>query len=125
MIGIQTTTISWVLEFLGGAVVFLSYSLVKNRDECTDLITLLFVVSLDFIFIPASYLMISAKYMPRVLEQGWYTFLSTPLDISNRISPSRFEGLELHNINKGRESSDTAYEGSIHSISGSIAATER
>ena len=51
-IGIQTTTISWILEFLGGAIVLLSYSLVKDRDECTDLITLLLVVSLNFILIP-------------------------------------------------------------------------
>ena len=125
MIGIQTTTISWVLEFLGGAVVFLSYTLVQIRDECTDLITLLLVVSLNFIFIPASYLMIPAKYKQRVLEQGWYTFLSKPLNISNRISPSGLEGLQLHNINNGRESSATVHDGSIHSISGSIAATER
>ena len=89
-IGIQTTTISWILEFLGGAVVFLSYSLVQIRDECTDFITLLLVVSLNFIFIHASYLMIPPEYKQRVFEQGWNTFLSKPLNIWNRISPSRF-----------------------------------
>ena len=70
-IGIQTTTISWVLEFLGGAIVLLSYFLIEDRDELTDLITLLLVVCLNFILIPASYLMIPGKVKQHILEKGW------------------------------------------------------
>ena len=123
-IGIQTTTISWILEFLGGAIVLLSYSLVKDRDECTDLITLLLVVSLNFILIPASYLMIPAKYKQHIYEEGWYKSLTPHLHNSNKITPSRSIDLEHQNVSIDRESSATFHETPINSISGSIAATE-
>ena len=123
-IGIQTTTISWILEFLGGSIVLLSYSLVKDRDECTDLITLLCMVSLNFILIPASYLMIPAKYKQHILEKGWCKSITTPLHNSNRIFPSTSKDLEQPNMSIERESSATFHESSINSISGSIDATE-
>ena len=124
MIGIQTTTISWILEFLGGSIVLLSYYLVKDRDECTDLITLLFMVSLNFILIPASYLMIPAKYKQHILEKGWYKSLTTFLHNSNKIIPSRSIDLEHQNVSIDRESGATFHESSIKSLSGSIAETE-
>ena len=123
-IGIQTTTISWILEFMGGSIVFFSYCLVKDRDECTDLITLLFMVSLNFILIPASYLMIPANYKQHIYEKGWYKSLTRPLHNSNKIIPSRSIDLEQQNMSIERESSATFHESSINSISGRIAATE-
>ena len=123
-IGIQTTTISWILEFLGGSIVMLSYCLVKDRDECTDLITLLLVISLNYILIPASYLMIPAKYKQSIFENGWYKSLTTPLRNSNQIFPSRSKDLEQQNMSIERESSATFHESSINSISGSLAVTE-
>ena len=123
-IGIQTTTISWILEFLGGSIVLSSYCLVKNRDECTDLITLLLVIFLNYILIPASYLMIPAKYKESIFENGWYNSLTTSLPNSNKVFPSRSKDLEQQNMSIERESSATFHESSINSISGSIAATE-
>ena len=123
-IGIQTTTISWILEFLGGSIVMLSYCLVKNRDECTDLITLVLVISLNYILIPASYLMIPAKYKQSIFENGWYKSLTTSLPNSNKIFPSRAKDLEQPNMSIERESSATFHESSINSISESITITE-
>ena len=123
-IGIQTTTISWILEFLGGSIVLLSYYLVKDRDECTDLITLLSMVSLNYILIPASYLMIPAKYKESIFKNGWYKSITTSLPNSNKIFPSRSIDLEHQNMSIDRESSATFHESPINSISGSIEGTE-
>ena len=123
-IGIQTTTISWILEFLGGSIVFLSYCSVKDRDECTDFVTLLLVILLNYILIPASYLLIPAKYKQSIFENGWYKSLTPSMPNSNKIFPSRSVDLEQQNMSIDRESSATFHESPMNSISGSIAGTE-
>ena len=59
----QTTTISWALEFLAGFILMLTYILVEERDEFTDFMILLPVVCLNFILIPASYLMMLVSWL--------------------------------------------------------------
>ena len=86
-IGIQTTAITWVLEFSGGAILILNYYLIKDRDELTDFITLLLVVCLNFILIPASYLMIPAKCKQDILEKGWYKSLQILIHKPIRVGP--------------------------------------
>ena len=123
-IGIQTTTISWVLEFSGGAIVLLSYCLIEDRDELTDFITLLLVVCLNFILIPASYLMIPAKCKQDILEKGWYKSLQILIHKPIRIGPIWIVDLEVSYMNDAKESNDTTLRYPIHSISQDLAAEE-
>ena len=124
-IGIQTTTISWVLEFLGGAIVLLSYFVIEYRDELTDLITLLLVVCLNFILIPASYLMIPTKGRERILEKGWCKSLEMLLHNPIKVSPEGIVNLEMQDASNVEESSDTTSNNQIRSISGNLAGRDQ
>ena len=124
-IGIQTTTISWVLEFSGGAIVLLSYCLIKDRDELTDFITLLLFVCLNFILIPASYLMIPARCKQHILEKGWWKSLQMLVHKPIRIGPQWHVNLEMNDIIDASESNNTKLRYPIRSISGNLATQER
>ena len=124
-IGIQTTTISWVLEFLGGAIVLLSYFVIEYRDELTDLITLLLVVCLNFMLIPASYLMIPSKVRQRILEKGWCKSFEMLLHNQIKISPERIGNLEMQDVSNVEEPSETPSNNHIRSISGNLEGREQ
>ena len=124
-IGIQATAISWILELLGGMTLLFSYVLVKDREELVDLLTLLIFVVLYFILIPVSYLLIPEKYKLRILEHGWYTSFGIP-NLKNKTDGS------LKNVPSGLGSINhvivlrtSPTNGTIRSISGSIAVKEQ
>ena len=115
-IGIQTTTITWVLEFAGGAIVLLSYCLIEDRDELTDFTILLLVVCLNFILIPASYLMIPSKCKQDILEKGWYKSLQMLIHKPIRIGPQWLVNLEMNDMSDANESNATTLRYPIRSI---------
>ena len=96
----QTTTMSWALEFLAGFILILTYILVEERDEFTDFMILLPVVFLNFILIPSSYLMILERYKQQIVEHGWLESFRILVRNRNSVNPSRNENLELQSINK-------------------------
>ena len=124
-IGIQATAISWILELLGGMTLLFSYALVKDREELVDLLTLLIFVGLYFILIPISYLLIPEKYKLHIFEHGWYKSLGIPnlknkADVSLKDVPSG-----LGSINHVIVLRNLPTNGTICSISGSIALKEQ
>ena len=124
-IGMQTTTISWALEFLGGLILILAYILVEERDQSTDFVVLLPVVCLNFILIPASYLMILERYKQQILEQGWFDSFRILICNHNSVEPSRNVNLELQATNNSTLSVKTTPNNHIRTISGKIAERER
>ena len=133
----QTTTMSWALEFLAGFILILTYILVEERDEFTDFMILLPVVFLNFILIPSSYLMILERYKQQIVEHGWLdsfrilvrnrNSVNPRILVRNRnsVNPSRNENLELQSINKSTLSVKKTRNKHIRTISGKIAERER
>ena len=124
-IGIQATAISWILELLGGMTLLFSYGLVKDREELVDLLTLLIFVGLYFILIPVSYLLIPEKYKLRILEHGWYKSLGIPNLKYKRDGSVKNAPSGLGSINHVMVLHDLPTNGTIRSISGSIALKEQ
>ena len=124
-IGMQTTTMSWALEFLAGFILILTYILVEERDEFTDFMILLPVVFLNFILIPSSYLMILERYKQQIVEHGWLESFRILVRNRNSVNPSRNENLELQSINKSTLSVKKTRNKHIRTISGKIAERER
>ena len=124
-IGIQATAISWMLELLGGMTLLFSYAFVKDREELVDLLTLLIFVGLYFILIPVSYLLITEKYKLRILEHGWYKSLGIPNLKKKTDSSLKDVASGLGRINHVIVLHDLPTNGTIRSISGSIAVKEQ
>ena len=124
-IGMQSTTISWALEFLGGLIPILTYILVEERDQFTDFIVLLPVVCLNFILIPASYLMILESYKQQIVEQGWFESFMILIRNSNSVKPSGIVNLEFQATNSSTLSLKTTPNKHIRTISGKVAKRER
>ena len=121
----QTTTISWALEFLAGFILMLTYILVEERDEFTDFMILLPVVCLNFILIPASYLMILERYKQQIVEHGWIESFRVLVRNRNSVNPSQNEDLELQPISRSTLSVKKTRNKPIRTISGEIAERER
>ena len=124
-IGIQATAISWMLELLGGMTLLFSYAFVKDREELVDLLTLLIFVGLYFILIPLSYLLITEKYKLRILEHGWYKSFGIPNLKNKRDGPLKDVTSGLGSINHVIVLHNLPTNGTIRSISGSIAIKEK
>ena len=124
-IGIQATAISWMLELLGGMTLLFSYAFVKDREELVDLLTLLIFVGLYFILIPVSYLLITEKYKLRILEHGWYKSFGIPNLKNKRDGPLKDVTSGLGSINHVIVLHNLPTNGTIRSISGSIAIKEK
>ena len=124
-IGIQATAISWILELLGGMTLLFSYAFVKDREELVDLLTLLIFVGLYFILIPVSYLLITEKYKLRILEHGWYKSFGIPNLKNKRDGPLKDVTSGLGSINHVIVLHNLPTNGTIRSISGSIAIKEK
>ena len=121
----QTTTISWALEFLAGFILILTYILVEERDEFTDFMILLPVVFLNFILIPSSYLMILERYKQQIVEHGWIESFRILVRNRNSVNPSQNEDLELQPISRSTLSVKKTHKKPIRTISGEIAERER
>ena len=124
-IGIQATAISWILELLGGMTLLFSYAFVKDRGELVDLLTLLIFVGLYFILIPVSYLLIPEKHKLRILEHGWYKSFGIPNLKNKRDGPLKDVPSGLGSINHVIVLHNLPTNGTIRSISGSIAIKEK
>ena len=124
-IGIQATAISWILELLGGMTLLFSYALVKDREELVDLLTMLIFVGLYFILIPVSYLLIPEKYKLRIFEHGWYKSLGIPNLKNKTHGPLKDVPSGLGSINHVLVLRNLPTNGTIRSISGSIAVKEQ
>ena len=124
-IGIQATAISWILELLGGMTLLFSYAFVKDREELVDLLTLLIFVGLYFILIPVSYLLIPEKHKLRILEHGWYKSFGIPNLKNKRDGPLKDVPSGLGSINHVIVLHNLPTNGTIRSISGSIAIKEK
>ena len=124
-IGIQATAISWILELLGGMTLLFSYAFVKDREELVDLLTLLIFVGLYFILIPVSYLLIPEKHKLRILEHGWYKSFGLPNLKNKRDGPLKDVPSGLGSINHVIVLHNLPTNGTIRSISGSIAIKEK
>ena len=124
-IGIQATAISWILELLGGMTLLFSYAFVKDREELVDLLTLLIFVGLYFILIPVSYLLIPEKHKLRILEHGWYKSFGIPNLKNKRDGPLKDISSGLGSINHVIVLHNLPTNGTIRSISGSIAIKEK
>ena len=124
-IGIQATAISWILELLGGMTLLFSYAFVKDREELVDLLTLLIFVGLYFILIPVSYLLIPEKHKLRILEHGWYKSFGIPNLKNKRDGPLKDVTSGLGSINHVIVLHNLPTNGTIRSISGSIAIKEK
>ena len=121
----QTTTISWALECLGGLIPILTYIFVEKRDQFTDFMVLLPVVCLHFILLPASYLMILERYKQQIVEQGWIESFIILIRNHNLVNPSQNVNLELQATNNSTLSLKTTPNKHIRTISGKIAERER
>ena len=80
------TMTSWCLEFVTGILGF-TYRYFAPKDGGVVLLLLVVFVSLNFIVIPASYILSSEEIKERIIAQGWCKWFNS-FHRSNTVEPA-------------------------------------
>ena len=91
-INLQMTMTSWCLEFATG-ILACTMRYFAPKDGRVVLLLLIVDVSLNFVVIPASYILSSEEIKERIIAQGWCKWFNS-FHRSNRVEPAENGALE-------------------------------